>query len=445
MIRHAAPVRSSAAPAPRAAARRDLPGPVRDVLAQPGQALPEHLRRTLEPALGADFSRVRVHADADHAARSVGAGAFACGQHVAFARGRYAPHTPAGLALLAHELGHVAEGEPGLARDGEPTRREAAGKGLDIDVSRALAFSPRVRPHVPRAPNVAWSTRVAVAQGSAAPERARAFMELINEALQPDAALYPDLRLPVKRFTSDAAARHGDLLFDAGADVLPGGRGVRADTRPNDDRLTTPPRVFIVFTAGALHPDDGPVFTQRVLAHEYVHFGQKVRRELMQRPACRGAIRNATLGGNPDREVLAIAATITRFFGPWADSAEPEKPFPKYLWEDFALLQGYFRCVDEAIRARVVTSIAALATTPERRDHLLRLLEQTRDFQEPSLARPAEDDAVARIARAVGRPLRRDARLPPAPARPRFGPLFDMGEFMRRGHQRRVAEEPREP
>jgi hypothetical protein len=57
-----------------------------------------------------DFGHVRVHADtaAAESARELDAAAYSVGQHVVFGRGRYAPHTPAGWPLIAHELSHAA-------------------------------------------------------------------------------------------------------------------------------------------------------------------------------------------------------------------------------------------------------------------------------------------------------------------------------------------------
>jgi Domain of unknown function (DUF4157) len=58
-----------------------------------------------------DFGAVRVHTDwvAAEAARSVRARAFTSGRHIVFGAGQYAPHTPAGYRLLAHELAHVVQ------------------------------------------------------------------------------------------------------------------------------------------------------------------------------------------------------------------------------------------------------------------------------------------------------------------------------------------------
>jgi len=98
--------------------------------------------------LGHDFSRVRVHADAGAAesARAVSALAYTVGPHVVFGAGRYAPETPAGRRLLAHELAHVAnEGEGTLPSAGSlrigsaSDPEEAAADGM---ASRAIAGEP---------------------------------------------------------------------------------------------------------------------------------------------------------------------------------------------------------------------------------------------------------------------------------------------------------------
>jgi len=63
---------------------------------------------------GPDFGAVRIHdgADAAAAARSISASAYTAGHDIVFAAGRYQPGTPAGRALLAHELTHVVQQRP---------------------------------------------------------------------------------------------------------------------------------------------------------------------------------------------------------------------------------------------------------------------------------------------------------------------------------------------
>ena len=86
--------------------------------------------RGLEPAVAArmgrvvnaDVSRVQIHDDpkSGRMAERLGARAFAVGRHIAFATNQYAPGTPVGDALLAHELAHV-----------DQQRDPAAGGALD--------------------------------------------------------------------------------------------------------------------------------------------------------------------------------------------------------------------------------------------------------------------------------------------------------------------------
>lgn len=80
-------------------------------LASAGQPLQPAARQHLEQRFGRDFAHVRVHADSAAAAsaRSLGAQAYATGEHLVFGAGRYAPHTRGGLWLLAHELAHTVQ------------------------------------------------------------------------------------------------------------------------------------------------------------------------------------------------------------------------------------------------------------------------------------------------------------------------------------------------
>jgi hypothetical protein len=92
-----------------------------------GDPLPGELAARLDPHVGgAAASAARLHTDdaADLIAAAHHAEAVTLGDEVYFARGRYAPGTAKGDALLAHELTHVAQGQRG-----ELTR--AAAKGLE--------------------------------------------------------------------------------------------------------------------------------------------------------------------------------------------------------------------------------------------------------------------------------------------------------------------------
>jgi hypothetical protein len=81
------------------------------VAASSGGLLDAETRQYFEPRFGHDFSGVRVHHDAGAraAATTLDASAFTVGDHLFFGSERYAPHSPSGRALLAHELAHVVQ------------------------------------------------------------------------------------------------------------------------------------------------------------------------------------------------------------------------------------------------------------------------------------------------------------------------------------------------
>jgi outer membrane protein OmpA-like peptidoglycan-associated protein len=85
-----------------------------------------------------DFSQVCIHAD-DGAARTAGAldaAALTVGNDLVFNSGRFAPGTPAGRRLLAHELGHVVQQRQMAA---PVVQREPLGGGTD-DGQAALTW-----------------------------------------------------------------------------------------------------------------------------------------------------------------------------------------------------------------------------------------------------------------------------------------------------------------
>jgi hypothetical protein len=87
------------------------PAIVNRVLQSPGRPLEEAPRQVMEHRFGTDFRHVRIHSDASAAAsaRAVEAHAYTVGHHVVFGAGRYAPQTPGGQRLLAHELAHTIQ------------------------------------------------------------------------------------------------------------------------------------------------------------------------------------------------------------------------------------------------------------------------------------------------------------------------------------------------
>jgi hypothetical protein len=88
-----------------------VPPIVAEVLNSSGTPLDTATRNFFEPRFSCDFRAVRIHADArsSESARAIRASAYAFGNHLAFADGRYAPETPSGRELIAHELAHAAQ------------------------------------------------------------------------------------------------------------------------------------------------------------------------------------------------------------------------------------------------------------------------------------------------------------------------------------------------
>src|SRR5579862_9057247 len=92
-------------------ARSPLGAVVQNVLNSPAKSLDSNTRGFFEPRFGHDFSRVRVHSDAEAAAstRALNASAYTVGQHIAFDSGKYEPGTREGQKLLGHELAHTMQ------------------------------------------------------------------------------------------------------------------------------------------------------------------------------------------------------------------------------------------------------------------------------------------------------------------------------------------------
>ena len=136
-----------------------VPAAVREAMRSPGQPLPSPTRDVMEAEFGHDFSQVRVHADsqAAEAAGAVDANAFTLGNHIVFGTSRWAPQTPSGSRLLAHELAHVLQQPSGPYLDGEglnishshdPAEREAeavaAGFGGPMPPQAGPIRDPRI-------------------------------------------------------------------------------------------------------------------------------------------------------------------------------------------------------------------------------------------------------------------------------------------------------------
>lgn len=80
-----------------------------------GRPLDASVRAFMESRFNHDFSQVRVHTDAAAAqsAEAVSAKAYTVGNDIVFKSGMYTPETVIGRHLLAHELTHVIQQQPG--------------------------------------------------------------------------------------------------------------------------------------------------------------------------------------------------------------------------------------------------------------------------------------------------------------------------------------------
>ena len=76
-----------------------------------GSPLDSSFRAKIEPEMGADFSKVKVHTDsnADQLSKSIQAKAFTTGNDVFFSKGSYDTNSKQGQELLTHELTHTVQ------------------------------------------------------------------------------------------------------------------------------------------------------------------------------------------------------------------------------------------------------------------------------------------------------------------------------------------------
>lgn len=76
-----------------------------------GHPLDTSTRATMERHFGHDFGQVRLHTDnrAADSAAALAARAFTFSSHIVFGAGQYAPASPDGQRLIAHELAHVVQ------------------------------------------------------------------------------------------------------------------------------------------------------------------------------------------------------------------------------------------------------------------------------------------------------------------------------------------------
>jgi hypothetical protein len=114
-----------------------------------GQALDADLQQSMGQAMGADFSGVKVHTDAqsDQLNESIQSKAFTTGADVFFRAGEYDPGSKGGQELIAHELTHVVQqggAGQGVQRQGDGVIQRfivgAGGTGDIYSVDEAVKY-----------------------------------------------------------------------------------------------------------------------------------------------------------------------------------------------------------------------------------------------------------------------------------------------------------------
>lgn len=254
VMRTPAPPAGTPTPPPAGGGERPLDPPV---------------KAEFETRFGRDFSGVRVNtgAAAADSARALGAQAFTVGQTIAFGRGAYAPHTPAGGNLLAHELAHTAQAERGDAAGRVQPRRVPAAAELDAAIPPAADRTGvmNARTGLSRVLSRAWASLDPAAQTTVRTAAAGFRVRFTNEATL-RTALDSASRAQLLQFAdevrkADPALTLGDpLLIDTGA------RPGTADASNITGLVAHATIVFGVIASGALDADIGQVFGTANLA-----------------------------------------------------------------------------------------------------------------------------------------------------------------------------------
>ncbi len=142
--------------------RRHLPLFLGRELATGGARLDPETRGRMEALLGHDLAGVRIHTDADSASQAarLNARAFTVGADVAFGDGEFAPRSPQGERLLAHELTHVVQqgAAPPLAGGAAPVagtaarpvvQRQERERGIPVTFDFGTTIPPEIEERYP--------------------------------------------------------------------------------------------------------------------------------------------------------------------------------------------------------------------------------------------------------------------------------------------------------
>ena len=119
----------------------NVPSVVHDVLRSPGEPLDAALRAYFEPRFSHDFSQVRVHAGthAGASAAALQAKAYSIGNRIVLGAGCPSFMTQRGRWLLAHELAHVSQIQPGAGNPATSAVEADAGRAATAVVAGGRA------------------------------------------------------------------------------------------------------------------------------------------------------------------------------------------------------------------------------------------------------------------------------------------------------------------
>jgi len=246
------------------------------------ESMPADVRRKMEEGFGQDFSDVRIHTDADSAAKVVERdnSAYTVGRDIYFAPGKYDPKSPEGTQLLSHELAHVSqqkmgsEGESGSSQSNPEAEADHAAKSVSAGRPLDVALSP-VKSAAPMGAPADWSKDVTDAKSK---KDADAMAALIETAIA-----------STKRKVVAAKTSSGGTIDPKDYKPLPtinfdinlNTKDSKPLTTGGTTRSLGPnygywfsdgSNLYIVLGPKALDPDS-PTFTMMYLEHELYHIG----------------------------------------------------------------------------------------------------------------------------------------------------------------------------
>jgi hypothetical protein len=238
----------SASPAPTA-----LPPGARQGLDSSAAPLDPATRSEMEASFGYDFGPVRLHTGggAARSAKSLYARAYTVGRDIVFGAGAYAPGTPGGKRLLAHELAHVVQQRQAAAtwQIGIGARNSGLEREASTTADRAAAGQPAgalsgaATQSVQRAPVETATAETQTAEGQT--EETQAGEASLKEIAATIARTM--LRTSTEPVEIMAAAIYG-LLDQAYQEIVVQGKGEQFVR--NMRKMSTSPWLIASFAAG---------------------------------------------------------------------------------------------------------------------------------------------------------------------------------------------------